>query len=95
MLIRLSLPTLLLLAALALTSASARAAGYDAQSIPERATLQQQDVDDNDDTRVEVQLVVLGIAAGTVFVLGSGAYLLRKKLGLVAPPPEQGGAGHH
>lgn len=54
----------------------------------------QQAVDDNDDTRVEVQLVVLGIAIGAVFVLGTGAYILRKKLGLVPPPPEEDPGGH-
>ncbi len=51
-------------------------------------------VDDNDDSRVTVQLIVAGIAAGVVVVVGSGAYLLRRKLGLVAPPPEPG-AGQH
>lgn len=56
---------------------------------------QAQEIDDNDDTRVEVQLVVLAIAGGTVFVLGTGAYLLRRRLGLVPPPPEPGGDGHH
>lgn len=54
---------------------------------------QREPVDDNDDTRVEVQLVMVGIAVGVVVVLGSGAYLLRKKLGLVAGPPEQ--VDHH
>jgi hypothetical protein len=34
-----------------------------------------------------VQLVVLGIAAGLVVGLGLPLYLLRKKLGLVKPPP--------
>jgi hypothetical protein len=56
---------------------------------------QQQEVDDNDDTRVEVQLVVLGIVIATVFVFGSAMYLLRKRLGLVAPPPEPGVDAHH
>ncbi len=56
---------------------------------------QSEEVDDNGDTRVEVQLVVLGIAVGTVFVFGSGAYLLRKRLGLVAPPPEEDAAASH
>jgi drug/metabolite transporter (DMT)-like permease len=55
---------------------------------------QQNEVDDNDDTRVEVQLVVLGIVIATVFVFGSCVYLLRKRLGLVAPPPEPGVNGH-
>lgn len=60
-----------------------------------RGTAPQQAVDDNNGTRVEVQLVMLGIAIGTVFVLGTGAYLLRKKLGLVPPPPEEAAGGHH
>jgi hypothetical protein len=54
-----------------------------------------QEIDDNDDTRVEVQATVLAIAVSTVFVLGTGAYVLRKKLGLVPPPPEQEGNSHH
>jgi hypothetical protein len=56
---------------------------------------QQAEVDDNDDTRVEVQLVVLGIVIGTVFVFGLAIYLLRKRLGLVPPPPEPGSDAHH
>ena len=59
------------------------------------ASSQAQEIDDNDDTRVEVQLVVLAVAGGTVFVLGTGVYLLRRKLGLVPPPPEPGGDAHH
>lgn len=59
------------------------------------APTQEPSVDDNDDTRVEVQLVVAGIAAATVVGIGTAAYLLRKKLGLVAPPPEQGADAHH
>lgn len=55
----------------------------------------QQQVDDNDDTRVEVQLAVLGAAAFVVLVVGGAGYLLRKRLGLVAGPPEQGQGGHH
>lgn len=53
-----------------------------------------QAVDDNDDTRVEVQLIVLGVAAFTVVVVGSGAYLLRRRLGRVKGPPDQNAAGH-
>jgi hypothetical protein len=59
------------------------------------ASSQAREIDDNDDTRVEVQLVVLAVAVGTVFVLGSGVYLLRKRLGLVAPPPDQDPGSHH
>jgi hypothetical protein len=62
---------------------------------PASIASQAQEIDDNDDTRVEVQLAVLAVAGVTVFVLGSAAYLLRRRLGLVAPPPEQGGDGHH
>lgn len=53
------------------------------------------DVDgDEDDDRVEVQLLVLGTVIVTVFILGTGAYLLRRKLGLTAytPPAD---SGHH
>lgn len=53
-----------------------------------------QAVDDNDDTRVEVQLIVLGVVAFVVVGVGSGAYLLRKRLGLVKGPPDQSAAGH-
>jgi len=61
------------------------------------AVLAQEGVDDNDDTRVEVQLVVLGIAVGVVLVLGTVLYVVRKRLGLVPPPPdpETVGGGHH
>jgi len=59
------------------------------------ATARRQATDDNGDTRVEVQVAVLGIAVGAVFVLGTATYVLRKKLGLVPPPPEQGTDGHH
>jgi hypothetical protein len=58
------------------------------------AIAQAQEIDDNDDTRVEVQLVVLGIAIGTVFVFGTALYFLRRRLGLVPPPPDQSD-GHH
>lgn len=46
------------------------------------------------DDRVEVQLIVLGVVLVTVFGLGTGAYLLRWKLGRTAytPPTD---TGHH
>ncbi|HZP56452.1 MAG TPA: hypothetical protein VFC53_02720 [Dehalococcoidia bacterium] len=59
------------------------------------ASAQQQGVPWHEGTRVEVQLAVFGLAAFVVVVVGLGAYVLRKKLGLVAPPPEQPTGGHH
>lgn len=56
--------------------------------------LQEDEAASGDEDVVEVQLVVLGIVIGTVFVLGTGAYLLRRRLGLTAytPPAD---SGHH
>jgi hypothetical protein len=55
-----------------------------------------QPVNQHDDSRVGVQLVVAGIAAGLVLGVGTGAYLLRRKLGLTAyAPPNAAGGGHH
>lgn len=58
------------------------------------AMQQKPPVENNDDTRVPVQLLVLGLAAGIVVGLGSAAYVLRKRLGLVPPPPAQTGDHH-
>ena len=52
-------------------------------------------VSSNDDTRVRVQVGVLCAAVGVVVVAGTGAYLLRKRFGLVKPPPKQDAGGHH
>ena len=52
-------------------------------------------VDDHDGSRVGVQLVVVGIAAGLVVGVGTGAYLLRRRLGLTAYSPDQASGGHH
>jgi hypothetical protein len=57
------------------------------------AVLHQEDVDDNDDTRVEVQLTVLGVALLVVVGLGVPLYFLRRRLGLVPPPPGEDAAG--
>lgn len=56
--------------------------------------LQADEAAGEDDDVVEVQLVVLGIVIGTVFVVGTGAFLLRRRLGLTAytPPAD---SGHH
>lgn len=90
--------SLLLASLLAVMLATVVAASSsDAASLPPAGaatSIATQQVDDNDDTRVEVQLVVLGIAAFTVVGVGSAAYLLRKKLGLVKGPPDQSAAGH-
>ena len=50
---------------------------------------------DDDDDLVEVQLLVLGLAILVVVIGGSAAYLLRKRLGLVAGPPDQDASAHH
>lgn len=55
---------------------------------------QAREVDDNDDTRVEVQLVVLGVVAASVVGVLGAAYFVRKRLGLVPPPPEQPDSHH-
>ena len=91
---RVLLLSLVLICALA-ADASPRAGAASDVAAPAPTTTARQAIDDNGDTRVEVQLVVLGIAIGAVFVLGTGAYVLRKKLGLAPPPPEQGSDDHH
>ncbi|MEX0749386.1 MAG: hypothetical protein WD359_01125 [Dehalococcoidia bacterium] len=80
------------LAAVTMQSLSVAHAAGDIDDAPVAAAFQQE-VDDNDDTRLEVQLVVLGVAA---FVVGIGAagYVLRKRLGLVPPPPGPDAGGH-
>lgn len=62
---------------------------------PAQPQQQQQQVDDNDDTRVEVQVLVLSIAVFVVVIVGLAGYLLRRKLGLVPPPPGPDAAAHH
>jgi hypothetical protein len=90
----------LMSSAWALPAHSANLAGDAATAEAQQAAApqpaaQQQEIDENDDTRVEVQVVVLAIVIGTVFAFGTAAYLVRKRLGLVPPPPEQGSDGHH
>ncbi len=52
-------------------------------------------VDGHDGSRVGVQLVVAGIALGLVVGVGSGAYLLRRRLGLTAYAADEAAGGHH
>jgi hypothetical protein len=51
-------------------------------------------VDDNADTRVGVQLAVLGVAAFVVVVIGGVGYVIRRRLGLDKPPAQEP-PGHH
>lgn len=81
--------------AVSLRSADVHAASDDAIAAPvAQGSYGGVDLDDDDDDVFEVQLLVLGVVIGTVFVLGTGAYLLRRKLGLTAytPPAD---TGHH
>lgn len=74
--------------------AAARPAPYEPSAQATAAGIEF-DVDgDEEDDRVEVQLLVFGTVVLVVFVLGTGAYLLRRKLGLTAytPPTD---TGHH
>ena len=89
---------LLLLLAVAVPTprAPAHAAETPPLSAPARALRQStQPIDQHDDSRVGVQLVVAGIAAGLVVGAGTAAYVLRRKLGLTAYAPDQGPGGGH
>jgi hypothetical protein len=78
-----ALAVILLLAFAVVAAASARPAIAMQASphSPAQGIAAQQQVDDNDDTRVDVQVVVLAIAAGLVVGVGSLAFALRWKLG--------------
>lgn len=85
----------LLAAALVLAAAASRAEAAALPPSPGRPAVALQQVDQSDDTRVGVQLAVLGAAAFTVVVVGLAGYLLRRKLGLTAPPPKRDAGGQH
>lgn len=81
----------------ALATQPARAAGVPAHD-PGAVVASQsapRQVDGHDGSRVGVQLVVAGIAAGLVVGVGTGAFLLRRKLGLTAYAPDEAAGGHH
>jgi hypothetical protein len=92
-----SIALLISMTLLASVSVGGVYAASDVRTIEAHRTIapQQQQVDQHDGSRVAVQLTVLGLAAVVVVVVGTGAYFLRKKLGLTAPPPQQSGGGHH
>jgi hypothetical protein len=84
------------LIALSMSGARMAHAAAATQDVTAPRVLMQEDATaDDDDDLVEVQLVVLGGAAFTVVGVGTAAYFIRKRLGLVAGPPEQGADGHH
>ena len=94
-LIALSVLVLAMFAAVAAVTPS-RAADSASRTHSETMLSAAQPVDDHDESRVGVQIVVAGIAAGLVVCVGTGAYLLRRKLGLTAYSPESAaGGGHH
>jgi hypothetical protein len=71
---------------------TAAAAGQSHAALTPAIAAQSQELPSENDDRVEVQLTVLGIALGMVFVAGTAAYLLRRRLGLTAyaPPKDSG-----
>ena len=81
--------------ALALVPAGIASAAGDTERAAVTVSPQQETNGNNDDdSRVEVQLVVLGVAAFVVVGVGAAGYVLRKRLGLIPPPPGPD-AGHH
>ena len=52
-------------------------------------------VDDHNGSRIGVQLVVAGAAAGLVVGIGTAAYFLRRKLGLTAYSPDHSAEEGH
>lgn len=80
-----------LVAAAPAATANARTIGEDRIAVEHVAP---QTTTADDDDRVEVQLIVLGVVLVTVFGVGTAAYVLRWKLGRTAytPPTD---TGHH
>jgi hypothetical protein len=78
-----ALAVILLLFTLAVATASTKpaVAMQAAPHTPGQGIAAQQQMDDNDDSLVEVQLLVVAIAAGLVVGVGSLAFALRWKLG--------------
>jgi hypothetical protein len=62
---------------------------------PAVASAQASGLGSHDDSRVPVQLVVLGAALLLVLGVGTFAYFLRKKLGLAAPPSADDASSQH
>lgn len=88
--------TLLALAIVAVASTRSASASQAPPHQPLPAVVARQ-VDDNDDSRVDVQLVVAGVAAAVVVGLGSVAYAIRWKLGRTAYDRDaaEKAMGHH
>lgn len=86
---------LAVMAAFALFAIAASGDPRPADGMSGGQALAQEQVDDHDDSRVEVQLVVAGAAALLVVVIGTTAYLVRRKLGLTEYNPEAHATTHH
>ena len=91
----------LVTAALLVAVSTRAAAAADAPPQHTPATLSRQAkpvIDDHDESRVTIQLIVLGLAIGVVVVAGTAAYLVRRRLGLTAYDADAARAaqdGHH
>ena len=84
---------------MAVSTRAAVAADAPAQRTPAPLSRQTKPIiDDHDESRVVVQLIVLGLAIGVVVVAGTAAYLVRRRLGLTAYDADAARAaqdGHH